>query len=57
MKKKSRIQMAREIVAYVKKEMNQPRMTESVRNSFIAQEASTRQKLAASSARTAMRPS
>ncbi|MGD1107414.1 MAG: hypothetical protein ABR865_10235 [Terracidiphilus sp.] len=34
MKKKSRIEMARDIVAYVKKEMDRPRLTESVRNGF-----------------------
>jgi hypothetical protein len=32
MKKKSRIEMARDIVAYVKREMDRPRLTESVRN-------------------------
>jgi hypothetical protein len=56
MKKKSRIEMAREIVAYVKREMDQPRMTESVRNSFVAQAVSTREKPVISSARAAMRP-
>jgi hypothetical protein len=34
MKKKSRIQMARDIVSYVRKEMDRPRLTESVRNSL-----------------------
>jgi hypothetical protein len=32
MKKKSRLEMAREIIARVKKEMDKPRLTESVRN-------------------------
>jgi hypothetical protein len=32
MKKKSRIEMAREIIASVKREMDRPRLTESVRN-------------------------
>jgi len=51
MKKKSRIEIAREIVACLKREMNQPRMTESVRNSFNAQAASTAEKPASSPAR------
>lgn len=34
MKKTSRIEMARDIVAYVRKEMDRPRLTESVRNSL-----------------------
>ena len=37
MKKKSRIQIAREIIAQVKTGMQLPRMTEPVRNSFFAQ--------------------
>jgi hypothetical protein len=32
MKKKSRIEMAREIIANLRREMDRPRMTESVRN-------------------------
>jgi hypothetical protein len=32
MKKKSRLEIAREIIASVKKEMDKPRLTESVRN-------------------------
>jgi len=32
MKKTSRIEMARDIVAYVRKEMDRPRLTESVRS-------------------------
>jgi hypothetical protein len=51
MKKKSRIEIAREILACLKKEMDQPRMTESVRNSFIARPALIRNKPAPSSAR------
>jgi hypothetical protein len=38
-KKKSRIEIAREIVSYVKSEMDKPRLTESVRNGFSAQAA------------------
>jgi hypothetical protein len=34
MKKKNRIEMAREIIASVKREMQRPRLTESVRNGF-----------------------
>jgi hypothetical protein len=37
MKKKSRIENERRIVASVKREMEKPRLTESVRNGFIAQ--------------------
>jgi hypothetical protein len=32
MKKKSRIEMAREIIANLRREMDRPRLTESVRN-------------------------
>jgi hypothetical protein len=32
MKKKSRIEMAREIISSLKREMDKPRLTESVRN-------------------------
>jgi hypothetical protein len=39
MKKKSRIEIAREIISRVKKEMDHPRLTESVRNGFSAQAA------------------
>jgi len=35
--KNNRIQLAREIIARVKKEMQLPRLTESVRNGFSAQ--------------------
>ena len=34
MKKKSRIEIEREIVSRVKREMDQPRLTASVRNGF-----------------------
>jgi hypothetical protein len=34
MKKTSRIEVARDIVSYVRKEMDRPRLTESVRNSL-----------------------
>jgi transcriptional regulator of NAD metabolism len=34
MRKKSRIEIAREIVSRVKKEMNEPRLAQSVRNGF-----------------------
>jgi hypothetical protein len=37
MKKKSQIEMDRRIVSRVKREMDQPRLTESVRNGFSAQ--------------------
>jgi hypothetical protein len=37
MKKKNRIQIASQIVAQVKREMQEPRMTESVRNGISAQ--------------------
>jgi transcriptional regulator of NAD metabolism len=37
MKKKSRIEIEREIVSRVKKEMDRPRLTESVRNGFSVQ--------------------
>jgi hypothetical protein len=35
-KKKSRIQMAREIIANLRREMDRPRLTESVRNGISA---------------------
>jgi hypothetical protein len=50
MKKKSRIEIAREIVACVKREMDQPRLTESVRNSLSAEAAQSRDKPAPRSA-------
>jgi hypothetical protein len=51
MKKKSRIEIAREIVAYVKREMDQPRLTESVRNSLRDQATLTQDKPATNSMR------
>jgi hypothetical protein len=39
MKKKSRIQIEEKIVSRLKREMDQPRLTESVRNGFTAQAA------------------
>jgi hypothetical protein len=39
MKKKSRIEIERKIVTRVKREMDKPRLTESVRNGFSAQAA------------------
>jgi hypothetical protein len=51
MKKKSRIEIEREIVSRVKREMDQPRLTMSVRNGFSAQAVSTVEKPAARSAR------
>jgi hypothetical protein len=51
MKKKSRIEIAREIVSCVRREMDKPRLTESVRNGYRALAASNTQKPAAHSAR------
>jgi hypothetical protein len=51
MKKKSRIEMARDIVSYVKREMDRPRLTESVRNGLNATAAPITEKPAAISAR------
>ena len=51
MKKKSRIEIERKIVSRVKREMDQPRLTESVRNGFSAQAAASIEKPAARSAR------
>jgi hypothetical protein len=51
MKKTSRIEMARDIVAYVRKEMDRPRLTESVRNALRSPEAPAAEKTAAISAR------
>ena len=50
MKKKSRIEIEREIFSRVKREMDQPRLTESVRNGFSAQAAPTAEKPATRSA-------
>jgi hypothetical protein len=52
MNKKSQIERERKILSRVKKEMNQPRLTESVRNGFSALAAPLVEKLAARSART-----
>jgi hypothetical protein len=49
MKKKSRIEIERKIVARVKKEMDQPRLTASVRNGFSALTAPAVEKPAARS--------
>ena len=51
MKKKSRIEIERKIVSRVKREMDQPRLTESVRNDFNAQAAPAVEKRTAGSAR------
>jgi hypothetical protein len=51
MKKKSRIEMARDIVSFVKREMDKPRLTESVRNSLSGPAAPPIEKPAAISAR------
>jgi hypothetical protein len=52
MKKKSQIEIERRIVSRVKREMDKPRLTESVRNGFRAQAALTVEKPAVRSART-----
>ncbi len=51
MKKKDRIEIVRKIVSRVKRVMDQPRLTESVRNGFSAKAAATVEKAAARSAR------
>jgi hypothetical protein len=51
MKKKSRIEIERKIVSRVKREMDQPRLTESVRNGFSAQAAPAVEKPTSHSAR------
>ena len=51
MKKKSRIEMARDIVSYVKREMDKPRLTASVRDGLRATAEPATQKPAAISAR------
>jgi hypothetical protein len=51
MKKKSRIEMAREIISRVKREMEKPRLTESVRNALEAEAALVVRGHAAHSAR------
>jgi hypothetical protein len=51
MKKESRMEIEKEIVSRVRKEMDKPRLTESVRNGFSAQAAAAVKKPAARSAR------
>ena len=51
MKKKCRIEIERKIVSRVKREMDQPRLTESVQNGFSAQTAPAAEKPAARPAR------
>jgi hypothetical protein len=51
MKKKSRIEIARDIVSYVKREMDRPRLTESVRDGFSTPAEPNTAKPAAISAR------
>ena len=51
MKKKSRIEIERKIASRVKREMDQPRLTESVRNGFSVQAALAVEKRAARSTR------
>ena len=51
MKKKSRIEIERKIVSRIKREMDQPRLTESVQNGFSAQTAPAAEKPAARPAR------
>jgi hypothetical protein len=51
MKKKTRIDNERKIVSRVKREMDQPRLTESVRNGLSAQAEPTAEKPAARPAR------
>jgi hypothetical protein len=51
MKKKSRIEIAREIISNVKREMDKPRLTESVRQGFSAKASPSVEKGSALSAR------
>ena len=51
MRKNGRIEIERKIVARVKREMNKPRLTESVRNGFSAQAAPAVEKPVTHSAR------
>jgi hypothetical protein len=51
MKKKIGIEIEREIVSRVKREMDQPRLTESVRNGFGARPATAAEKPTACSSR------
>jgi len=52
MKKKSRIQIDSQIIAQVKREMQEPRMTESVRNGISTKERAGANEPAARLART-----
>ena len=52
MKKKSRVEIERKIVRSVKREMDAPRLTESVRNGFSAQAKPAGEKPSARSTRT-----
>jgi hypothetical protein len=51
MKKKNRIENERRIVSLVKRDMDRPRLTESVRNGFSVQAAPTAEKPATISVR------
>jgi hypothetical protein len=51
MKKKSRIEIERKIITRVKREMDKPRLTESVRNGFSAYPAPAVEKPVTHSAR------
>ena len=51
MKKTSRIEMAKDIVSYVRQEMDRPRLTESVRNGLSGPATPAIEKPAAISAR------
>jgi hypothetical protein len=51
MKKNSRVEIERKIISNVKREMDQPRLTESVRNGFSVQAAPAVEKPAALSPR------
>jgi hypothetical protein len=51
MKKKSQTEIERSIVSRVKREMDKPRLTESVRNGFMAQAAPIMEKPLARSSR------
>jgi len=48
---RSRVEIERKLVSHVKREMDKPRLTESVRNGFSAQHAPAMEKPAARSAR------
>ena len=51
MKKKNQIENERKIVSHVKREMDQPRLTKSVRNGFSTEAAPAAEKPAARPAR------